>query len=470
MRNIALTLAACAAFCAADMAAQQLSVAPGGLAGAISDIKFDQDGKLALSGALDIRDLLTLRDLDKKPGVLDISKAKIGEYTYAKPAYIGKSHFSGQALPPYIFFQAPYSEVILPEDIRVIDAGAFAGSSIRRIVIPEGVESIGDYAFYACSALEEISLPKSLKRIGKGAFAACHNIADIDLSETAVTEIPERCFAEASSLVFLRLPENIASIGSEAFAGTAINDIVLPSVRSLAPYALADMPMLESVTLNKDAVFNPGTLMNNARLTKVSGTPDNIPALFAANCYSIVPSDVYSSTSSLGEYAFSNATVSDLVLTPSLAYIGAGAFKGLSELTNVEARGLKSHIPDADATAFEGLDTSRILLMVDHEALDQWRAHPVWSLFDVQSDITVSVDRIEAADNGISIRVADGILAVTASEPISKGAVFSIDGMSLAQLPSGELSAEVDLSHIQEKFVIITVITENHKKTAKIAL
>ena len=44
------------------------------------------------------------------------------------------------------------------------------GSTIRKVVLEEGVTKIGDYAFATCSALETAILPETLFQVGKSAF------------------------------------------------------------------------------------------------------------------------------------------------------------------------------------------------------------------------------------------------------------------------------------------------------------
>lgn len=54
---------------------------------------------------------------------------------------------------------------------------ALAGSSIEIIRIPEGVEGIGNYAFYGCYQLREVSFPATMKRIGYGMFNGCRQVS-----------------------------------------------------------------------------------------------------------------------------------------------------------------------------------------------------------------------------------------------------------------------------------------------------
>jgi hypothetical protein len=50
---------------------------------------------------------------------------------------------------------------------------------LESIVIPEGVTTIGDNAFYGCTNLKSIVIPESVTSIGQGAFLYCQNLTEI---------------------------------------------------------------------------------------------------------------------------------------------------------------------------------------------------------------------------------------------------------------------------------------------------
>lgn len=60
---------------------------------------------------------------------------------------------------------------VIPDDgsVTTIAEGAFYESNIAEIVVPDGVTTIGRYAFLACTKLKTIVLPASLTSIGVGA-------------------------------------------------------------------------------------------------------------------------------------------------------------------------------------------------------------------------------------------------------------------------------------------------------------
>lgn len=52
---------------------------------------------------------------------------------------------------------------------------------IRQIMIPLGVEAIGEKAFENCIHLESVDIPLSVIRIENDAFAGCSSLLEIDI-------------------------------------------------------------------------------------------------------------------------------------------------------------------------------------------------------------------------------------------------------------------------------------------------
>ena len=63
--------------------------------------------------------------------------------------------------------------ITVPANVEAIGPGAFEGSDIMQITIPEGLLKIGDRAFADCAELDSIVFPESLRVIGEEAFAGC---------------------------------------------------------------------------------------------------------------------------------------------------------------------------------------------------------------------------------------------------------------------------------------------------------
>jgi hypothetical protein len=53
------------------------------------------------------------------------------------------------------------------------------GELVTELVIPDGVKSINDYAFYGCARIDSIIIPNSVKNIGRYAFEACTDLTSV---------------------------------------------------------------------------------------------------------------------------------------------------------------------------------------------------------------------------------------------------------------------------------------------------
>ncbi len=103
----------------------------------------------------------------------------------------------------YSLFTAPWDE-------------AGHSFSVNKLVVEEGVVSLGKFAFAACCNLTEVSLPSSLRMIGESCFADCGALRSILLPEGLMV-LDARAFT-ASGLESLTLPSTLAYIGEAAFA------------------------------------------------------------------------------------------------------------------------------------------------------------------------------------------------------------------------------------------------------------
>ena len=89
--------------------------------------------------------------------------------------------------------------------VTAIEADAFAeNTTITSVLLTDGLQSIGDRAFYNCQNLRALSLPESVETLGTYAFAACTSMTTLKLS---------------SSLQSLILPSTLTVVRQNAFAG-----------------------------------------------------------------------------------------------------------------------------------------------------------------------------------------------------------------------------------------------------------
>ena len=102
--------------------------------------------------------------------------------------------------------------------VFVTEAGEVSvkGQALRRVFLPDSVETIGAYAFHGCSALERVSLPANLREISLRMFDGCAALEQIALP-AGLKGIGDYAFYGCGSLQKLRLPESVKRIGKYAF-------------------------------------------------------------------------------------------------------------------------------------------------------------------------------------------------------------------------------------------------------------
>ncbi len=86
----------------------------------------------------------------------------------------------------------------------------------NTVIIPSGVETIGEQAFSGCKAIENIKLPDNLKTIKKSAFSGNENISEIEIP-SGTKSIGENAFGGCTKLTGITIPKSVTEIGDKAF-------------------------------------------------------------------------------------------------------------------------------------------------------------------------------------------------------------------------------------------------------------
>ena len=138
----------------------------------------------------------------------------------------------------------------LPIDINDEQYSIWYMRGVKNVVIPEGITSIGDYAFYGCNSLVRIVMPETVTNIGDCAFYGCVNLIDISFSDK-ITDIGTMSFFGCTSLVSVVMPKSIINIGFAAFMHcSSLKNIIIPDgVKEIDVAAFNDCNNLNNIEL-----------------------------------------------------------------------------------------------------------------------------------------------------------------------------------------------------------------------------
>ena len=120
------------------------------------------------------------------------------------------------------------SRVILPTSLKEISYEAFALSSIVNLWIPESVVEIRAAAFSQCKNLISAKIYAKIKTLSRGLFADCVNLEDIYLPNP-IEVIEAHAFMNCKKLHKIFIPDSVQSIEDGAFKGCkSLTEIFLP--------------------------------------------------------------------------------------------------------------------------------------------------------------------------------------------------------------------------------------------------
>ena len=216
---------------------------------------------------------------------------------------------------------------------------------VTEYVIPNGVQTIGNYAFYGCDGLTEITIPNSVTTIGSSAFSCC-------ISLTSVT-----------------IPNSVTSIGDDAFWWTGLTSVTIPnSVTSIGNGTFEWCKSLTSVTIPESVTtighcafygctglkkFEGKFAANDGRCLIVNDTliafaPDGLSSYTISddvkvigigvfvNCSSLTSVTIGESVISIGNEAFCGCSgLMSVTIPESVTTIGYDAFRECTSLTEV---------------------------------------------------------------------------------------------------------------------------------------
>ena len=254
----------------------------------------------------------------------------------------GNANYLGNTSNPYYALISPVATDIsscqLHPEVKVFVPNALSDcTSLTSVIIPNGITSIGNYAFYGCVSLTNINIPKSVTFIGSSAFQNCKNLTNVTIPNS-VTSIGDSAFSGCKNLTSVTIPNSVTSIGDDAFSSTGLTSVRIPnSVTSIGSSAFYHCENLTSVTLSNsitsisDRMFYYCTSLTSVIIPDSVTEIEEYAFLYCTSLPSVIIPD---SVTSIGYSAFEKCTnLTSVTIPDSLTYIGNDAFYGCSKLT-----------------------------------------------------------------------------------------------------------------------------------------
>ncbi|MDE6060641.1 MAG: leucine-rich repeat protein, partial [Clostridia bacterium] len=266
--------------------------------------------------------------------------------------------FKGESVAQYAFNGCTALEnVKFSGNLRTINVGAFKGTSIKKLSLPDGNIAIGEMAFDKCNKLTTVELSQNtvLNIPYSTPFSGCTQFKEYAFSgaKPAHYDIVDGVLynADKTTLVSVpyahdefELPSTVKAIGNAAYAGVSnITNVDLSAIESIGTYAFAESSV-ETVTLPSGLTEIPEGLFFECEKLKAISANDGFKDVEIIDSYAFMGCEALKAVSMpnalmVGVAAFEGSAIKALP-SEALIVVGAEAF-ALTEITSI-------NLPDAE--------------------------------------------------------------------------------------------------------------------------
>jgi len=367
-----------------------ITVNPGELSTALSDIDLNHITNLTVKGTIDARDFVTMNLSMPKLHTIDLSFASISNYTGKDGTKYGiLTTYGADTIPEDAFknnvrlqsFISPSSvtgigisafnscillkSVQLNDGIKIIGNDVFSScNSLSIFTLPNSLEEIGIYSFLGCYALPEIIFPSTLKKIGAHAFEGC-NFKTLSFPSSVQT-IDDGAFYVCNKLESVILPTSLTSISSGLFINCPkLSTVILPtSLIEIKDFAFSGCANLKSISFPSTLT----TIGSYSFFECKSLTSVNIPQTSALN--------------SINSYAFGSCTaLTSIDIPENIISMSDYAFNGCSAISSIH---VYSAIPlnlSSSLNVFSGINKTNCTLNIPSGTMSAYLNALVWQDF-----------------------------------------------------------------------------------------
>ena len=209
-------------------------------------------------------------------------------------------------------------------------------SYIAYVSLPEGLTSVGGYAFCACTGLTSVTIPNSVTSIKNCAFYNCSGLTSVTIGNS-VTSIGDQAFSRCSGLTSVTIPGSVTSIGERAFEGCSnLQSITIPNnITSVGYRPFYGCDNLTSITVGMNLSNLGSWCFVDCNVNTIHFT-GNIEQWCTKTWKPKDIFDVWYETSNKYSLYIGEELITNLIIPNSVTSIGEGAFARCSSLTSVE--------------------------------------------------------------------------------------------------------------------------------------
>ena len=202
------------------------------------------------------------------------------------------------------------ASINIPNSVTTIEHGAFRDCrSLTSINLPSSITTIGSDVFYNCKSLPSITIPEGITKIREGTFWNCFGLTSITIPN-GVTTIGNDAFRQCYGLISVIIPSSVTTIGESAFHWCGITSITIPNgVTTIGKSAFANCRTLTSITIpNSVTTIENYAFFDCSNLTSITNL-NPVPVEITPNVFKYVNRECTLKVPKSAVSAYQNAKV-----------------------------------------------------------------------------------------------------------------------------------------------------------------
>ena len=226
------------------------------------------------------------------------------------------------------------------------------GIEIKDYNIPDGVTSIGNYAFTNCTGLLSVTIPNSVTSIGYDTFSGCSGLTSVSLNCKNVGS----WFSGKASIKEVLLGNNVESIGSSAFSGcSGLVSVTIPnSVTSIGYDAFRNCSKLLSLIIGTGVITIGKNAFANTNLKKTKWLTNTPPSgyQYASGAVNYVANEQYSNLYNKIIYPF----ISSLFEADGIYYVPVSPSERICDAIDCRYNETMTNTNISSTVSYQGID------------------------------------------------------------------------------------------------------------------
>ena len=369
---------------------------------------------------------------------------------------------------------------------------------IRHLILPEGIQEIGDFAF-SRMRLEQVNLPKSLRKLGRSCFSSCHWLnTDPLIIPEGITSIPPQCFINCQCFKKLVLPSTLKTIEGAAFYNTRVEEAnfpegleyikglafegsdlkkaILPStLKDLSEFTFSMCPKLQEIKIPEGVTKIPLGFASWCHLLEEVNIPKSVTVIevdaFGSDV-KLKPIDLPEGLKRIEQDALWYCAIDSIVFPASLEYLGGGSCANWKYIKKIYSLAPNPPYCAEDRAnpskgPFHGYTPNDIPLYVPIGSGEKYRQAFGWNYFTniIETDKFPTGIVSPKMDNNEPCKVyeKDGKLFIELPNVPASPVRYSVYGIGGSMIEQGNLTKSYTLKMSSEGVYIVRVGNTTHK-------